>query len=213
MYQAHRGQPPLDPRIIADIQRRLADADLRHKQGIDYDWKQCVIRYPDVLAHFYNQIKIPLPSQPESPFTQALAGGGAQRPPSVVNHPPPPASTVGMGMGIDRAATAPPKKSRRTSKVNMDTGGMDVMAYLSHQLDNLNRPAPGGRTKAATPAPQASTPGPKAMRPGNRRRESKEYSMPRGMFNPPPPPPPPPPHVPQPPPGHSVRNSFYDLGH
>lgn len=209
MYQQHRGHPPLDPRIIIEIQHRLGEAEMRLKQGIDYDWKQCVVRYPEVLAHYYTLIKIPLPNAPESPFGQALAGGGQTRPPSVVNPPPPPQSMIGMG--INRSATAPPKKSKeskRSSKVNMERElNPDVMAMLSHQLEGLARPSNGSRTKSATPAPQATGRAPPALRPNNKRRESKDFAMGMGglprQLNAPP-------HVPQPP-GHSLRGSHYDF--
>jgi hypothetical protein len=213
MYQQHRGRPPLDPRIIIDIQRQLHAAEIRLKQGIDQDWKSCVLRYPEVLTHYYNQVQMQIPSQPSAPFQQALAGGGQPRPPSIVNHPhpPPPQSTIGMS--VPRSATVPPKqknRERRSSKVNLDGTGADsndVMALLGQRLEglqNLGRAAPGGRTKAATPAPQASTPAPLrsvTARPGNKRRESRQG------FQPPPPPPPPPsaPHAPN---YDQLRNSF-----
>jgi hypothetical protein len=181
------------------------------RQGIDQDWKDCVVRYPQVLAHYYNQVQMQIPAQASSPFGQALSGGGQPRPPSVVNmNPPPPQSTVGMSM--QRSATAPPKKNRerRSSKVNLDMNGQDgdVMALLNQKLEGLQglgRSGTGGRTKAATPAP--STPAPPlrsgTARPSNKRRESKDY---KGGFLPPPPPLP---HVPHPPQqGYDMRNSF-----
>ncbi|KIW07501.1 uncharacterized protein PV09_01466 [Verruconis gallopava] len=208
MYQQHRGRPPLDPHIVYNIQHNLRQAEIRLKEGIDYDWKQCVMRYPDVLAHYYNQIKMTLPPQPESPFGQALASGGQPRPPSVVN-PPPPASSVGMS--INRAATAPPKKNRdrRSSKVGLPEGiNEDAIGVLTAQLNGLQS-GPGGlgranmlhgRTKAATPAPQSTAPPPpRSVRPGTKRRESKEY--PKGFG--------PPPHVPNPPNYDQLRNSLF----
>ena len=204
MYQQHRGRPPLDPRIIMDIQRNLHAAEMRLRQGIDQDWKQCVVRYPEVLTHYYNQVQMQIPAQAPPPFAQALAGGGQPRPPSVVN-PPPPQSMVGMN--VQRSATAPPKKNnreRRSSKVNLDPNGMDgdVMALLNSKLagiQGLGRSGTTGRNKTATPAPQSSTPAPmRSGRPMNKRRESKEYNS---AFMPPPPP-----QVPQPPYDH--RNSF-----
>ena len=206
MYQQHRGRPPLDPRIIINIQGQLHAAEVRLKQGIDQDWKACVIRYPEVLAHYYNQVQMQIPAQAQPPFGQALAGGGQPRPPSVVNLPPPPQSMVGMS--VPRSATAPPKKNpreRRSSKVNLDPSGLDgdVMALLTGKLEGiqgLGRSGTTGRTKAATPAPMSSTPAPmRSGRPVNKRRESKDYNS---AFRPPPPP-----QVPQPP-GYDHRNSF-----
>ena len=191
-------------------------AEMQLQQGIDQDWKSCVVRYPEVLNHFYNQIQMQIPSSPP-PFGQALAGGGQPRPASVVNSiPPPPQSMVGMS--VPRSTTAPPKKinrERRSSKVNLDTSGLDesMLALLGQKLEGISGlgRGPSHRTKAATPAPQASTPAPRSTRPGGKRRESKDYSkgMPSGGFMPPPPPPPPPPSVPQPPGGYNnPRNSF-----
>jgi len=204
-FQQYRGRPPLHPHIIADIQRRMAEADLNLKRGIDYDWKNCVIRYPDVLGHFYQQVKIMPPREPESPFGTALAGGGAPRPPSVVNIPRPQAAPP----SIMRSATAPPKKQRRTSKVNMELDmNEEFKSMLTNQLEGLSRTSTiGGRTKTATPAPQASTPAPRAQRPGGKRRESKDFSIPRSMQMPPPPP-----HVPQPPMnfGNRPQSTIYE---
>lgn len=213
-YQQYRGRPPLHPQIIADIQRRMAEADQNLKRGIDHDWKTCVVRYQDVLTHFYSQVKINHPREPESPFGNALAGGGAPRPPSVVNlprgpsvvnmprqppPPPPPAS-------IMRSATVPPKKARRTSKVNMDLDG-DFMDLLTNQLEGLSRTSTiGASRKSATPAPQASTPAPRSQRPGSKRRESRDFSLPRGMGGMGMPPPPP--HVPQPPMNMNQMNNM-----
>jgi hypothetical protein len=209
MYQQHRGRPPLDPRIVVDIQRALHTAEARMRQGIDQDWKDCVVRYPQVLAHYYNQVQMQIPAQATSPFGQALSGGGQPRPPSVVNMaPPPPQSMVGMSM--QRSATVPPKKNRerRSSKVNLDMGGPegDVMALLSQKLEGmqgLGQAAGRGRTKAATPAPSTPAPPPRSgtARPSNKRRESKEM---RGGFLPPPPPQAP--HAPQQ--GYDMRTSF-----
>lgn len=215
IYQQYRSRPPLDPRIIHDIQRRMHAAEMQLQQGIDQDWKSCVVRYPEVLNHFYNQIQMQIPSSPP-PFGQALAGGGQPRPASVVNSIPPPPQSM-LGMSVPRSTTAPPKKNRerRSSKVNLDTNGLDgeMFALLGQKLEGIHGlgRGPSHRTKAATPAPQASTPAPRTTRPGGKRRESKDFKgMPSGGFMPPPPPPPPPPpSVPQAPGNYTnARNSF-----
>ena len=188
IYEQHRGRPPLHPHLVADLQRRMAQADMELKRSIDGDWKACVVRYPEVLTHFYSQVKISMPREVDTPFGSSVAGGPAPRPPSVVN------SQAQAAQSINRSATAPPKKQRRSSKApDVDS---NVLALLTSQLEalggHMNRPANNiGRAKTSTPAPpQVPTPGSRSQRRGGKRRESKEYTSQRNFA---------PPHVPNPP--------------
>ncbi|KAF2400467.1 hypothetical protein EJ06DRAFT_464178, partial [Trichodelitschia bisporula] len=61
IYEQYRGRPPLHPHLVAQLQRQIADADADLKRGIDADWKACVIRYPEVLNHYYSQVNVTMP--------------------------------------------------------------------------------------------------------------------------------------------------------
>jgi hypothetical protein len=68
MYQQHRGQPPLHPHIVAELRYKIQQADQNLRQNIDADWKDCVIRYPDVLAHYYSLVNVTMPKDVDPPF-------------------------------------------------------------------------------------------------------------------------------------------------
>ncbi|QDS73053.1 hypothetical protein FKW77_009604 [Venturia effusa] len=194
LYMESRGRPNLHPHIVADLQRRMADAQLDLKRGIDADWKECVVRYPQVLAHFYNQLSVKIPREAEMPFANAVNNGQPRAP------PPPPqmihfeqqqrqqqqqAHQQQMAAQISRASTVQPvKKARRQSKVGSEFPGFDV-DELARGLEALGRSNTAmGRAKSGTPGPPPSaTPGPRERlhRSGTgKKRESKDYSMPGG---------------------------------
>ncbi|KAF1992119.1 hypothetical protein K402DRAFT_306600, partial [Aulographum hederae CBS 113979] len=60
-WMRYQRRPPLHPYALQQLQRQIADADARLKRGIDADWKTCVIKYPEVLDYFYNQVQVQLP--------------------------------------------------------------------------------------------------------------------------------------------------------
>jgi hypothetical protein len=203
IYEQYRGRPPLHPHLVAELQRRIAEADLDLKRDIDADWKACVVRYPEVLNHFYSQINVALPRQVETPFTNSL--NAPPRPPAPNPQSQQLAQTINRGM----SATAPPKKQRRSSKISTERDNFDdgLLDHLTNQLAGLQRVSTGSSRKSSTPAPpnlpHAPTPGPRAQRPSGKRRESKEYVVSgRGQA---------PPHVPQPPNWHAPRGTF-DMG-
>jgi len=178
LYQQHRGRPPLHPHLVADLQRRIADAELDLKRGIDADWKECVVRYPQVLNHFYGQLSVKFPRETEAPA-----------PPGPLHPPQPPPAMVNqhvqqqLGQGLNRSSTAPPKKQRerrQSTKVENEDFDANILNEMANKLSNIQRANTASRTKTSTPAPpQAPTPGPGGLRrPGNKRRESKEYNLP-----------------------------------
>ncbi|KAE9982524.1 hypothetical protein EG328_010806 [Venturia inaequalis] len=199
LYVESRGRPNLHPHIVADLQRRMADAQLDLKRGIDADWKECVVRYPQVLAHFYAQLSVKIPREADMPFTNPVNNGQPRA-------PPPPPQMIGfdqqhqrlqaqqqqahqqqMAAQINRASTVQPvKKARRQSKVGSEfsSTGFDL-DELARNLEGLGRSSTAmGRAKSGTPGPPPSaTPGPRERlhRTGTgKKRESKEYAMPSG---------------------------------
>lgn len=196
MYEQYRGRPPLPPHHLLHLQAQIHDADIDLKRGIDADWKSCVVRYPEVLNHFYNQITANPPRQAEPPFGRGGHGQGQGhgqpqgRPPSRgpgpgLPPPPPRAPSVNPQAQQRHSQVAQPmmrsqstvKKQRRQSKVNAggDGGGGngagfsdDIFAQLTSKLAAANLQAGRG-----TPAP--SMQGGRGQRPSGKRRESGNY--------------------------------------
>lgn len=230
LYMESRGRPNLHPHIVADLQRRIADAQLDLKRGIDADWKECVVRYPQVLAHFYGQLSVKIPREAEMPFSNPVNNGQPRAPPpapQMINFQQQQQQQQQqlqaqqqqlqhqqMAAQINRASTVQPvKKARRQSKAS-DFTAFDV-DELARGLEGLGRSNTAmGRAKSGTPGPPPSaTPGPRLHRSGTgKKRESKDYVMPgRGA--------PPslvgghgsiPPHVPVPP--SWATGSTFDMG-
>lgn len=82
-YQQYRGRPPIHPMYIEELKRQMGEAHWDLQRGINNDWKNCVVRYPEVLAHFYSQVKVnpsnsptvPQPFFPSPPSLPGLFGG------------------------------------------------------------------------------------------------------------------------------------------
>jgi hypothetical protein len=204
IYEQYRGRPPLHPHLVAQLQRQIADADADLKRGIDADWKSCVVRYPEVLNHFYGQVSVTMPRQVEPPF--AIAQSHQQpgtRAPSV--NPQAQAAHQHrheqQAAQIMRSSTAPPKKQRRSSKIEGHGGGAaineDILAQISNQFASLARhPSHASHAKAGRGSPQPPGSTAPRSRPSGKRRESREYVVTGGRNSVAPP------EVPQPPSFH-----------
>jgi len=76
-YEEYNGHPPLHPHVTATLNHQIAQADWDLQRNIDADWRSCVIRYPEVLAHYYTLVRITLPNEaipPSAPSYIAPAG-------------------------------------------------------------------------------------------------------------------------------------------
>jgi hypothetical protein len=67
IYIQYKGRPPLHAQYVAAIQRQIAQTEYELRRNIDSDWRSCVLRYPDVLAHFFSLVNIALPGNIEEP--------------------------------------------------------------------------------------------------------------------------------------------------
>jgi hypothetical protein len=67
IYEQYKGRPPLHPQYIAAIQRQIQQADYDLRRNIDSDWRSCVLRYPEVLGHFFSLINVTVPKDIEEP--------------------------------------------------------------------------------------------------------------------------------------------------
>ena len=169
LWEQYRGRPPLHPHIIAHLQRQIADADLDLQRGIDADWRLCVVRYPEVLTHFYSMVAVTLPKTSEVsmpnlsgltppngiPPPQLLAGGEQAAQPRAA--PP-----------LHRAQTAPPKQEKRERPASYASGALNLTeAELRARMDAL-------MLKEAAIAAQAQNHQGRAVKP--KRPESRRNS-------------------------------------
>lgn len=83
------------PHHLAMLQQQISEAHAELKRGIDSDWRQSVVRYPEVLDYFFSLVRIEIPGN---------------RDPSIVE---PPYSVSGIGRA-DRIKE--PKKKRREGR-------------------------------------------------------------------------------------------------
>jgi hypothetical protein len=126
MYQQHRGNPPLHPHIVAELRFKISQADQHLRQNIDADWKDCVIRYPDVLAHYYSLVNVTMPKDVEPPFGTM---------PSV--------PSMNQPYGITAAAAAQPRSASVTNEQKKQRRKSMTTNKSSHtglsELDKLNK--------------------------------------------------------------------------
>jgi len=159
VYAQYRGRPPLHAPILATLHRQIADADADLRRDIDADWKACVLRYPEVLAHFYSLVRVRLPPEADPPQLKGLAGaapddpagpprpldfGPGPRPDELPGrsagdlsaaagsaHRPPPPSTASKA-GVARAASTTKKSAAGAAK---RSAGAAARAERGKELD------------------------------------------------------------------------------
>lgn len=72
-YEEFNGHPPLHPHLVQTLSLQIAEADYQLRCELDSDWRSCVIRYPDVLAHYFSIVKVTLPQDPLPPASSTPA--------------------------------------------------------------------------------------------------------------------------------------------
>jgi hypothetical protein len=123
IYEQYKGRPPLHPQYIAQIQRQIAQFEFDLRRNIDSDWRSCVLRYPEVLAHFFSLINVTLPKAAEAPASIL---------PAFPAFPPSPTLTNSKTKSIIGSSTNQ-KKARRVS-MSMTTKGKD-----KNDLDTITK--------------------------------------------------------------------------
>lgn len=114
IYEQYKGRPPLHPQYIAQIQRQIAQFEYDLRRNIDSDWRSCVLRYPEVLGHFFSLINVTLPKEAEAPASIL---------PTFPAFPPSPTLTNSKTKSTTGSATNQ-KKARRVS-MSMTTKGRE----------------------------------------------------------------------------------------
>jgi hypothetical protein len=67
LYYEHRGRPPIPAQLVNGVEQRIATAEMELHYKIDNDWRNCVLKYPEVLAHYFSLVNLTLPKQVEAP--------------------------------------------------------------------------------------------------------------------------------------------------
>lgn len=119
MYEQYQGKPPIHPGHVQELRRRIAEADDDLRRSIDGDWRQCVVRYPEVLNHYYSLVTVNTPKVVSPPQGLIVA------PPTFMSQPArPPLERARSTTG---ASTT--KKTRRNSKIGgTGKGDLDMSA-------------------------------------------------------------------------------------
>jgi hypothetical protein len=133
IYEQYHGRPPLHPQVLANLQRQLHEADVDLRRSIDADWKTCVVRYPDVLVHYYSQINVTIPKISQSPqgVLPTLPSMGAIPP---LSQTPAPARSMAMS-----GVTAEQKKARRKSTSSRPGDGLAGYAGINMNMEMIKR--------------------------------------------------------------------------
>jgi hypothetical protein len=139
VYEQYNGHPPLNPHIIANLRRQLHEADVDLRRNIDSDWRQCVVRYPEVLNHYYSLVNINIPKEASPPVGLIAAV------PSLL----PQGKTPPLERARSTTGTTATKKARRNSKVVSSKGGELSLEALSRMLQEsgMNNGMPGGLSR------------------------------------------------------------------
>jgi len=61
LYMRWRGNPPLPADQLHILHSRIQQANAYYKAGIDEDWRQSCLRYPEVLDYFFGLVEFSFP--------------------------------------------------------------------------------------------------------------------------------------------------------
>jgi len=67
IYEQYNGHPPINPHVLSTLRRQLHEAEVDLRRNIDSDWRQCVVRYPEVLTHYYSMVNVNIPKDASPP--------------------------------------------------------------------------------------------------------------------------------------------------
>jgi hypothetical protein len=148
-YRQYQGRPPIYPQALQQLRAQLVHADRELQRGINEDWKACVLKYPEVLDHYYSQVIVEIPrGTVDTPFNGHGAPSGSA------------ATVFSGGSGGDR-------KSRRGGRASAPPPGMgfappppdDVLVNRRHSQRHSRRDSGSyvlsGGKKPTAPMPPA----------------------------------------------------------
>jgi hypothetical protein len=148
IYEQYNGRPPVHPQYIAGIKRQIAQAEYELRRNIDSDWRSCVLRYPEVLAHFFSLVNVTLPKDVEAP--NAII-------PAFPAFPPQSPTTSSTKGARSTTGSATQKKARRvslsttTKTKDKEDQSLETIAKLL-QSQNLSMGMPNGFPGMKMPA-------------------------------------------------------------
>jgi hypothetical protein len=85
IFEQYQGRPPLHPQYVIAIKRQIAQAEYDLRRNIDSDWRSCVLRYPEVLTHFFSLVNVTLPKNVEGPSSIIPTVPAFMPPPALSN--------------------------------------------------------------------------------------------------------------------------------
>jgi hypothetical protein len=145
-YEEFNGHPPLHPHIVHTLSLQIAEADYQLRRDLDSDWRSCVIRYPDVLAHYFSVVKVTLPQDPQPP----PAGSALAAPPLGFIAPPP-------SRALSYVGSSAPKKGKevRGKTPEPKASSSSVAGPVSGSRSASGSGSAAGAKKKAAEAPDA----------------------------------------------------------
>lgn len=75
LYYRHRGQPALPASELSFLRSQLEHADWNLKAGVDLDWRNACMLYPDGLQYFFNLVEVKLPQEWDERVRHPRIGG------------------------------------------------------------------------------------------------------------------------------------------
>ncbi|KAK4960807.1 hypothetical protein LTR66_012866 [Elasticomyces elasticus] len=77
VYMQYRRRPPIHPGQIAHLEMQIAAASKMLTNGINEDWRNSVLRYPEVLDYYYSLVRLKLPSDESPEVVRPFIGVGS----------------------------------------------------------------------------------------------------------------------------------------
>ncbi|KAF2674385.1 hypothetical protein BT63DRAFT_8850 [Microthyrium microscopicum] len=136
IYEQYHGRPPLHPNVLQELRRQIHEADVDLRNQIDGDWRNCVVRYPEVLTYYYSMVNIQTPKDVNGP-TNIIAPV-----PSFQSVTRPPIERSRSTTGTSSATKKTRRNSKTTSSIKGSEFSVDAIAKLLHDQNLAGHGAP-----------------------------------------------------------------------
>lgn len=77
LYTYHKGRPPLPPAQVQYLRDQIWSADENLRLGVDTDWRNACLLYPETLDYYFRMVEIVFPKEKEELLR--LDGGGGKK--------------------------------------------------------------------------------------------------------------------------------------
>ena len=80
LYVYHSGRPPIPPNQLQFLKEQIWNADENLRLGVDMDWKNACLLYPETLDHYFRLVEVVFPKEGlEVLRLDGVGGGGGKR--------------------------------------------------------------------------------------------------------------------------------------